>query len=275
MASLTKTYAHNQVDSFETMLDIPMLGSEPFPAVFIRAPVVDTLLDPSKASPLPEGVTVVEEDDPADPLRLVKAGGAGTDGLLPPKKALPIVVARSLDSYRDSAAASSLAPSAAGTVNGAAANAILSEASIANAPGASSSSSSSSTSAPSFRPPLQILAALPAPVTSPVAPPMSDAPPDTILSAPHALAREAARSKSSAPYEDDDDEEEEGRRTPTGPPKLTGLVPRPGQDNQIVALRQGNLMSTSFHPELTPDPRLHMFFLQQIVIPPLLSKRQQ
>lgn len=30
-----------QLDSFETTLDIPAIGPEPFPAVFIRAPVVD------------------------------------------------------------------------------------------------------------------------------------------------------------------------------------------------------------------------------------------
>ncbi len=30
-----------QVDSFETELDIPVLGEKPFPAVFIRAPVIE------------------------------------------------------------------------------------------------------------------------------------------------------------------------------------------------------------------------------------------
>ena len=30
-----------QLDSFETTLDIPVIGAEPFPAVFIRAPLVD------------------------------------------------------------------------------------------------------------------------------------------------------------------------------------------------------------------------------------------
>jgi len=32
-------------------------------------------------------------------------------------------------------------------------------------------------------------------------------------------------------------------------------------DGRIVAARQGNLMATSFHPELTGDNRLHAFFL--------------
>jgi 5'-phosphate synthase pdxT subunit len=33
----------SQIDSFETELDIPVLGPEPVPAVFIRAPVVSTV----------------------------------------------------------------------------------------------------------------------------------------------------------------------------------------------------------------------------------------
>jgi len=32
-----------QVDSFETPLDIPVLGVEPFPAVFIRAPIIESV----------------------------------------------------------------------------------------------------------------------------------------------------------------------------------------------------------------------------------------
>lgn len=32
-------------------------------------------------------------------------------------------------------------------------------------------------------------------------------------------------------------------------------------DGAIVAVRQGNLLATSFHPELTGDPRFHRFFL--------------
>lgn len=33
-------------------------------------------------------------------------------------------------------------------------------------------------------------------------------------------------------------------------------------DGTIVAARQGNLLATSFHPELTDDPRFHTLFLQ-------------
>jgi 5'-phosphate synthase pdxT subunit len=33
-------------------------------------------------------------------------------------------------------------------------------------------------------------------------------------------------------------------------------------DGTIVAARQGNLLATAFHPELTNDPRLHQYFLE-------------
>jgi 5'-phosphate synthase pdxT subunit len=33
-------------------------------------------------------------------------------------------------------------------------------------------------------------------------------------------------------------------------------------DGTIVAARQGNLLATSFHPELTRDARMHEFFLK-------------
>jgi 5'-phosphate synthase pdxT subunit len=33
-------------------------------------------------------------------------------------------------------------------------------------------------------------------------------------------------------------------------------------DGRVVAARQGNLLATAFHPELTPDTRLHALFIQ-------------
>ena len=36
-------------------------------------------------------------------------------------------------------------------------------------------------------------------------------------------------------------------------------------DSQIVLARKGRLLASSFHPELTADPRLHQFFLEQVV----------
>lgn len=32
-------------------------------------------------------------------------------------------------------------------------------------------------------------------------------------------------------------------------------------EDQVVAVRQGNLLGTAFHPELTDDPRLHAWFM--------------
>ncbi|MDA3935478.1 MAG: pyridoxal 5'-phosphate synthase glutaminase subunit PdxT [Actinomycetota bacterium] len=36
-------------------------------------------------------------------------------------------------------------------------------------------------------------------------------------------------------------------------------------DGAIVAARQGDLLATSFHPELTGDPRIHRYFAQEVV----------
>ena len=36
-------------------------------------------------------------------------------------------------------------------------------------------------------------------------------------------------------------------------------------DEHIVAAREGNLMATTFHPELTGDPRIHRYFVESVV----------
>lgn len=36
-------------------------------------------------------------------------------------------------------------------------------------------------------------------------------------------------------------------------------------DGRIVAARQGDLLATTFHPELTGDPRFHRYFVEQVV----------
>lgn len=36
-------------------------------------------------------------------------------------------------------------------------------------------------------------------------------------------------------------------------------------EGHIVAARQGDLMATAFHPELTGDPRIHRFFLDEVL----------
>jgi 5'-phosphate synthase pdxT subunit len=40
-----------------------------------------------------------------------------------------------------------------------------------------------------------------------------------------------------------------------------GVLPLAHLDGHCVAVRQGNLLGTSFHPELTDDVRLHQWFL--------------
>ncbi len=35
-------------------------------------------------------------------------------------------------------------------------------------------------------------------------------------------------------------------------------------DGRVVAVRQGHLLATAFHPELTSDRRLHRFFLEEV-----------
>lgn len=35
-------------------------------------------------------------------------------------------------------------------------------------------------------------------------------------------------------------------------------------DDKIVAVEEGNLLATSFHPELTEDDRIHRYFLQKV-----------
>ena len=36
------------------------------------------------------------------------------------------------------------------------------------------------------------------------------------------------------------------------------------EDGRVVACRQGALLATSFHPELTPDSRLHELFVRMV-----------
>ncbi|MEM7539000.1 MAG: pyridoxal 5'-phosphate synthase glutaminase subunit PdxT [Chloroflexota bacterium] len=43
--TVNRNYFGRQVDSFETMLDVPQLGEEPYPAIFIRAPAI-TAVEP-------------------------------------------------------------------------------------------------------------------------------------------------------------------------------------------------------------------------------------
>ena len=45
--------------------------------------------------------------------------------------------------------------------------------------------------------------------------------------------------------------------------EVLGAVTPPGTDeSKIIAVRQGNLLATSFHPEVTQDLRIHRYFLK-------------
>jgi len=37
------------------------------------------------------------------------------------------------------------------------------------------------------------------------------------------------------------------------------------EPNQIIGVRQGNNMATAFHPELTTDPRFHIYFITMVL----------
>lgn len=49
-----------------------------------------------------------------------------------------------------------------------------------------------------------------------------------------------------------------------GGPVETSAELQGGHLNNIVAVRQGNIMGTSFHPELTDDIRIHVWWLEQV-----------
>ncbi|KAK3502481.1 Sno-type pyridoxine vitamin B6 SNO1 [Neurospora crassa] len=52
------------------------------------------------------------------------------------------------------------------------------------------------------------------------------------------------------------------------PVEVMGTYPKPqgtGEGDDIVAVRQGNVFGTSFHPELTDDVRIHTWWLKQVV----------
>ena len=48
-------------------------------------------------------------------------------------------------------------------------------------------------------------------------------------------------------------------------PSVHILATLDDSENTVVAVRQGHLMATCFHPELTSDPRWHSYFLDMIL----------
>ena len=51
----------------------------------------------------------------------------------------------------------------------------------------------------------------------------------------------------------------------TGPDvEILATVAGPNSDDRIVAVRQGQLLATAFHPELTNDRRVHKLFVEMV-----------
>ena len=46
--------------------------------------------------------------------------------------------------------------------------------------------------------------------------------------------------------------------------EVLGRVPAGPAAGKIVAVRQGHLLATSFHPELTGDTRVHQYFVEMV-----------
>ena len=46
--------------------------------------------------------------------------------------------------------------------------------------------------------------------------------------------------------------------------EVLGRVEGGPADGKVVAVRQGRLVATSFHPELTGDPRVHALFVELV-----------
>lgn len=58
----------------------------------------------------------------------------------------------------------------------------------------------------------------------------------------------------------------ESQGTKEGRVEVLGVYPQDGEGKgDIVAVRQGNVFGTSFHPELTDDVRIHVWWLKQVV----------
>jgi 5'-phosphate synthase pdxT subunit len=50
------------------------------------------------------------------------------------------------------------------------------------------------------------------------------------------------------------------------PPSDSHLGPADEEALRVVAVRKGNKLATSFHPELSPDLRIHEYFVRQLCL---------
>ncbi len=46
--------------------------------------------------------------------------------------------------------------------------------------------------------------------------------------------------------------------------EVLATVPRPDGSEHVVAVRQGSLLATAFHPEVGGDPRVHAWFVELV-----------
>jgi len=56
---------------------------------------------------------------------------------------------------------------------------------------------------------------------------------------------------------------------------VLATVTSPDGQSHPVAVRGGNLLATSFHPELTGDHRIHHYFIEEIARPALVRGRDR
>jgi 5'-phosphate synthase pdxT subunit len=47
--------------------------------------------------------------------------------------------------------------------------------------------------------------------------------------------------------------------------EVLASVLRPDGAEHVVAVRQGNLLATAFHPEVAGDPRIHRYFVETVL----------
>ncbi|KAK0552337.1 Senecionine N-oxygenase [Tilletia horrida] len=220
----------SQVDSFESNLDVPAFGPDPYPGVFIRAPVIDALL-------------LVDPEASKDPIPAVNGA------------ALPVPSALSETSPLPTALPTSQSALAASAIQGlpdsksSALTIVCAEPPASPILAAAQSDANGGKSVLTSRPPIEILATIP---FSPVAPSLPNAANPATTAAPLVTsANSESASKPSQPLH--------AGTTLANPER------RPPHDSQIVALRQGNVMLTSFHPELTSDSRFHEYFVRNII----------
>ncbi|KAK0520396.1 Senecionine N-oxygenase [Tilletia horrida] len=250
----------SQVDSFEAHLDVPALGPEPFPGVFIRAPVIDSLLL------LPNDAGSSSSKHPRSPSsELPGINGAA----VPVPASLSDVPPQPLGSsalLASAAAASTLTPSSSANGRRPGAEVVplivyaeppstpIFEASQAHAELRAGTSAGDSAGAVTLttRPPLEIIATIP---FSPTMPPKENV--EIPQSSASPLASDLVKgplldAAAAAPY--------------SSAAQLRNPEKRPESDSQIVALRQGRILVTSFHPELTVDSRFHEYFVRHVVL---------